>query len=231
MNHRQRIYLSITLVFVLSVAMFKFLPSSEVIQTYAALPIVGSLVAALLQIVRDQADHSRQLLIQDSQNRFLLGATSHMADVAFDKHVQFCEEYLTEAHSAVHTLFREGPSPEVLKHSPKLYSLQQKYMLWLTPKIEADLEIFEAALRKIGATAGYLQNAIAAQDRQEKIDTMYKTFADVLGARWMGSEWEGKKLTEELAISTVIRNLRNIHGTEELTAIRTALMVKAGSKA
>jgi hypothetical protein len=231
MNHRQRIYLSITLVFVLSAAMIKFLPASEVIQTYAAIPIVGSLIAALLQIVRDQADHSRQLLVQDSQNRFSLGATSHMADVAFDKHVQFCEEYLTEAHSAVRTLFREGPSPEVLNHSPKLYSLQQKYVLWLTPKIEADLEIFEAALRNIGATAGYLQNAIEAKDRQEKINTMYKTFADVLGARWMGTEWQGEKLTEQLAITTVIRNLRNILGIEELTAIRTALIVKAGSKA
>jgi hypothetical protein len=32
--------------------------------------------------------------LEEFRNRFALGATSHMANVAFDKYVEFCEEYM-----------------------------------------------------------------------------------------------------------------------------------------
>ena len=227
MTHTQRTYAGIAVVFALSVVMVLWLPSGELIQTIAAVPLVGSLIAALFQVLRDQAAHDRQLLLQDSQNRFSLGATSHMANVAFDKHVQFSEDYVGEVHKTLRTLFREGPTDEVFKHTTELYSTQQKYAVWLTPQIESDLELFESALRKIGANAGYLKSTTNATDRQERIAEMYKTFADVMGSKWMGTEWNGEKLTEELAITMVIRRLRGILGTEELTAIRAALLAKA----
>ncbi|MDI1302670.1 MAG: hypothetical protein PSX71_12250 [bacterium] len=229
MNRSQHTYLGIAAVCALSGAMVLWLPSGELIQIIAAVPLVGSLVAALLQILRDQAAHDRQMLIQDSQNRFSLGATSHMANVAFDKHVNFSEEYVAEVHKTLRTLFQEGPTEEVFKHTAALYSTQQKFAVWLTPQIETDLELFESALRNIGANAGYIRNTANTIGRQERVAEMYKTFASVMGSKWMGTEWNGEKLTEELAITMVIRRLRSILGTEELTAIRTALLSKARS--
>jgi hypothetical protein len=227
MIRNQRTYVSIGVVFVLSVIVVFLLPSEELIQAVAAVPLVGALIAALFQILRDQASHDRQLLLQDSQNWFSLGATSHMANVAFDKHVQFSEEYAAEVHNTLHTLFREGPSDEVFKHTTEFYSIQQKYAVWLTTQMELDLALFESALRKIGAHAGYLQSTKNASDSQQRIAEMYKIFADVMGSKWMGAEWNGEKLTEELAITMVIRRLRGILGTEEFTAIRAALLAQA----
>lgn len=55
---------------------------------------------------------------------------------------------------------------------------------------------------------------------------MYKSFVNLLGAEHMGEEWQGERLSEELAISMVIRRLRGILGTEELTEMRIALVSK-----
>lgn len=231
MKHINRTYVAIAMVFAFSGAMVLWLPDGEFIQKVAAVPLVGSLLAVLLQVVRDQNSHDRQMLMQSSQNLFALGATSHMANVAFDKHVQFIEEYVAEVHKTLATLIREGPTENVFKHTLELYSLQQKYAVWLTPQIERDLGAFEAALRSIGANEGYLRSTSSAADRQERIDEMYKTFADVMGSKLMGSTWNGSPLTEDLAISMVIQRLRSILGTEELSAIRALLLATSKTDA
>ena len=223
MSQTKKTYFGIAAIFSVSLAFYYWHPDGEGIQFLAGIPLVGSLVAALVQILRDQATHERAMLIVAEQNRFSLGASSHMANVAFDKHVQFSEEYAEEVHKALTTLFRNGPTPEVLQHTGTLYVLQQKYAVWLTSKLEKDLEVFESALRRIGADAGYVYNTTDADDRQQKLNAMYKTFAEVMGFE----EWRGEKLTDDLAISMMIRRLRNILGTEELTEIRSAIVSKA----
>ncbi len=227
-SRTQKTYLGIAMVFVLSLWLFYSLPDGELIQRIAAIPVVGSLVGALFQILRDQAEYDRKLAQINIQNSFTLGATSHMANVAFDKHVLFCEEYVAEVHKAVSTLFRRGPTQEVLAHTGTLYTLQQKYSVWLTPQIEEDLEVFESALRQIGANAGYINDAPDAEDRPQRIAAMYKTFASVMGVKFMGtSEWQGESLSEELAVSMVIRKLRAILGIEELTKMRAVFVKNA----
>lgn len=223
MSKTRKTYLGIAIIFVASLAFFYWHPGGDFIQLLAGIPLVGSVVAALLQILRDQAAHERALLILAAQNQFSLGASSHMANVAFDKHVQFSEEYAQEVHKTLTTLFREGPTEEVLRHTSALYMLQQKYAVWLTAKIETELETFEAALRRIGATAGYVYGTSSAEDRQQKLDAMYRTFAEVMGFE----EWQGERLTDHLAVSMMIRRLRSILGTEELTEMRTAIVSKA----
>lgn len=221
-------YLSLTVIFLASLTAAIFLPVGELGRSLATLPAVGAALGALFQLFRDQLAHDRALLLQEAQNSFSVGATSHMANVAFDKYTLFCEEYIQEIYKALLTLFREGPTPEVIRHANALYMLQQKYAVWLTTKLERDLEVFESALRRIGANAQYINSSPGAEDREQRITTMYKTFADVMGAERMGSnEWDGKKLTEELAVSIVIRRLRAILGTEEFTEMRAAIVSKA----
>jgi hypothetical protein len=177
----------------------------------------------LVQVLRDQAAHERKLLIVAEKNRFALGTSSHMANVAFDKHVLFSEEYVEEAHKALTTLFRKGPTDEVLQHTDTLYLLRQKHAVWLTSKVEKDLEKFESSLREIGAWAGYVSAAPHAEDRQQKLNEMYRTFAKVMGF----SEWGGETLTDELTLSMLVRQLRSVLGIEELTELRTAVTSKA----
>ena len=214
MTRAQWTYLGYAAVFVASLVLFYMLSGKgELVELLAAIPSVGALVGVLVQILRDQAAHDRALLILDSQNRFVLGASSHMASVAFDKHVQFSEEYAQEAYKALWTLLREGPTQRVLDHAGILYGLQQKYSVWLTARLENDLEIFESALRRIGAAAGYVYGSPGPDNRQKVLDEMYKTFADVLGAERMGADkWQGDKLTDEVAMSMMVRRLRAISG-------------------
>lgn len=225
-SRTQITYAAIAAIFIIALAFYYWNPGSEAIQFLAGIPLVGSLVAALVQILRDQTAHERAMLILAEQNRFALGASSHMASVAFDKHVQFSEEYAKEVHKALTTLFREGPTPAVLRHTDALYALQKKYAVWLTSKLEKDLETFESALRRIGANASYVydtSNAENSEHRQQKLDAMYQKFAQVMGFE----EWQGEELTDELAVSMMIRRLRTILGTEELTKMRIAIVSKA----
>ncbi len=228
MKRKTKTYIGITIIFLVSAAFFYWKPAGELIQILAAIPLVGSLVGALFQLIREQAAYERKLLLQESQNRFSLGASSHMANVAFDKHVQFSEEYAKEAYKALLTLFQKGPTKEVLQHTVALYTIQQKYAVWLTADLEKELGTFESALKSIGANASYVYDAPGGQDRQEKLNSMYKTFVEVLGATVVGGdEWQGNKITDELAVAGLIRRLRAILGIEELTELRRKIVAKA----
>ena len=231
LSQRTKYYLGITAVLALSLGSLFWLPGGEFVQSLSAIPLVGSLVAALFMLVRDYTAHERKLLLQESQNRFLLGASSHMANVAFDKHVQFAEEYADELHKALATLFQKGPTQDVLKHTNVMYELHQKYAVWLTNKLEAELEQFEFDLRKIGAAAGYVDASTAQENREEIMSAMYRRFAEVMGKERMGAdEWDGEKISEERAASMTIRRLRSILGSEELTEMRTSIISKSIAK-
>lgn len=200
--------------------------ASELIKELAGIPLVGALVAALFQIIRDENAHERSELLMRYQNSFAMGATSHMANVAFDKHVQFSEEYIKESYAALQTIFREGPTQEAVSHAFSLVGVRERYAVWLTAKIEKDLQPFELALRQMGASAGYVQATVGdrtATQRKEHIDRMYKILAKLTNL----PEWKGEELTNELAISTQIQQLRSILGTDELSKLRQSLLTRA----
>jgi hypothetical protein len=224
----KRTYIGLAVVFSISLCAFFLIPANrEFLEVLAGIPLVGALVGALYQLARDQAAYEKELLAAEAENRFVLGASSHMANVAFDKHVAFCEEYIKEAQDALKTLFKKGPSEEVLNHSTALYEIRGKHAVWLTAQLEKELEPFEAALREIGASAGYVEatrlDPTSSAERRKHIDSMFLTFAKVMAFK----EWNGQQLSEELAISEVICRLRTILGVEELTNLRSSIVVQA----
>ena len=102
---RYWLYLVFVLFFLGSLVGVALLPSRSTLQHVVALPAFGAFFAALLKIFLDLLAHDRALLLLEAQNAFSIGATSHMAIVAFDKHVTFCEEYLGEMYQTLSTLF------------------------------------------------------------------------------------------------------------------------------
>ena len=222
----RNIYLLLAGLFVLSVAASMSHPASSVARGVAALPAVAAVVGALFQLFRDQLAFDRAIFLQASQNSFTLGATSHMAIVAFDKHVSFSEEYVQEVFSALQTLFREGPSDQALPHAHRLYQIRQKWALWITPAIEADLERFEGAIRTIGADAHVVDVDLAHPERSQTIRKMYDLFKVV-----MGKVITGQPATADHAIENVIIGLRRVLGIEELTDLRQAVVRQATKKA
>jgi hypothetical protein len=97
-------------------------------------------------IERQKAQQSRELL--ETQNAFSVGATSHMATVAFDKHIGFCEEYVEEMYKALHTLIQDGKTEEA-PDARRFSRIRQKWALWLTHDIENKLDQFELQITQI----------------------------------------------------------------------------------
>lgn len=212
-------YKALAIVFVASLTSAIFLPVGDTVRALSGLPAVVALFGALFQILRDRIAHERSLLVLEAQNSFSIGATSHMAIVAFDKHVMFCEEYVAEMFETLTTLFQEGPTEKALAHASKLYEIRKKCAVWLTPKVQTELEPFEKALREIGAHA----HVAEVTGEQASIEKMFSVFAQVMGFE----NWEGVPLTKDLAVTTVIGKLRQVLGIEELTDLRSALVSRA----
>ena len=161
---------------------------------------------------------------EETRNRFTIGAASHMADVAFDKHVEFCEKYTAAVNGALNTLFRRGPHQDILQDANKLVGTRLEWTLWITPEVEAKLQGFERALRTIGANAWLIaQLDPAHQDRTESIREAYDTFADVMG--W--PEWHGRPLTGDVAAERIIQGLREVLSVGDLRRLRDELIKRA----
>ena len=226
MKHNHQFYGFLIIILIISFSVAFLLPTSDIIKGIAATPGISALFIALYQLLRDQSLHEKQLELQRRQQIFNLGATSHMANTAFDKHVEFCEKYMAEVHNTVSTLFREGPSGNALDHSGNLFSLRQEYSAWLTEDIATKLEPFEAALRRIGASSQFIETTSGsgsyAESRSKKIDEMYRIFRDMLGL-----EEKKEKIDEAFAVETVKSKIRDILGIEQLTLLRKALISEA----
>jgi len=214
------------LVFIGSVIAVIIIPPDNIYRQLAAVPALGSLFGAILQVFRDQSAFERQLILNHQQQAFNLGVASHMANRAFDKHVEFCEEYMVEVDRIVSTLWREGPTPKATEHSKNLLELKNKYSTWITRDIINGLEPFEQIIREIGSLSGLTKDLSGTGDptRPEAVKQLFKKFKEVLSIDTGQDEIKEKK---KRAIKDVEDYLRSILGIEQLTTIRQRLIQQA----
>lgn len=224
MKHDFKTYGILSLIFGLSLAGATFIDASEFLKSVVAAPGVAALIGALYQLARDQAAFEKQLHIQEKQFQFTLGAASHMANTAFDRHVEFCEKYMREIHEAVRTLFREGDTPDALGHAGNLHQIREKYAVWLTDEINQNLSKFESVLRKLGAQAQFIESttdhACYEEQRSIRVEQNHNLFLEVLGL-------EEETINEEYAVEVIKKKVRAILGVEELTSLRGHLVARA----
>lgn len=125
---------------------------STVVVSISGSAISGSLAAGLINflIERTKARQSRELL--DTQNAFSVGATSHMATVAFDNYICFCQDYVDEVSKALEALILDASAQEPL--DVRSFSrIRRKWTLWLTNEIDGELEQFERRVTQLGGEA------------------------------------------------------------------------------
>jgi hypothetical protein len=187
---------------------------------FVSTPGVLSLFGVIYQLVRDEAAYVKQLALQSNQQRFDLGVTSHMANVAFDKHAIFCEEYVAELHATLRILIREYATALALTQANKLVAIRIKHSVWLTADIESKLEPIDLALRKMGATAWLQGNNPSAAVASGRLEEMHDLFADVVGLQ----KEEGKAVDEAIAITSILEKVREILGVRQLTELRQRLL-------
>lgn len=183
--------------------------------------VLGAIVAVSLAIWQQKAQSKRERIKMAVDS-----AGSHMANVAFDKYVQFCEEYAEGFHKALDTLTAHGPTDKVLADAAALYRLRRKWAVWITTDTDEKLDRFELALREIGASAGYVQATLGdpnAQGRETHINRMYARLAQVMGYK----EWAGQEVGDELAHYALDALLRRILGTEKFDELRRTVVSRA----
>lgn len=196
-----------------------FLPVNEIFKGLISLPGGAALVYALYQIVRDDQQYEKKLLLQNRQQDFILSTSSHAAEVAYDKHVLFCEEYIERIQLGRQELFRDGAPPKTMDIGGDLVRIRQKHSAWLTNDIEDKLKPLEQILIEMGANEHYLQMTASEKmsDRKLKvIDKIFRSLGLVLGHENPKNDQEA-----ELHIDKAIDKIRDILGINAITKLRT----------
>lgn len=221
------IYLGLAIVFAASIGAASLVPVTEFISGMIALPGIGALVGALFQIARDSAAFEKQKHLQADQQVFSLGASSHMSKVAFDKHVSFCEAYMSEVHETIGILFRQGPTEKAMECAHKLFALKREYAAWIPKSVALELEPFENAINEIGVKT-HLVNALrgeSGESRSKALDESYNVFANVMGLKKLKEDAPEHK--EELAVENVMERVRGVLGINELVEIRNFIIKRS----
>ena len=179
MKRRWIIVVSLTVAVIAYLAL-AFLNVRAGIEALIALIGSGGLLSALWEVAKANLEHRYRLDELDAGNAFVLGATSHMAEVAFNKHVEFCEKYVLKVREAVGVLMREGPSSNALSFSIQLSKIREDFTLWETPDVTVFLLKFEKSLTSIGANEIYLKELRAGPERTKVVTLIYDEFKKVM---------------------------------------------------
>jgi hypothetical protein len=201
----------------------------EVLRSLAALPFVGSLFAALFQIVRDHSTFVKETIKQRREHAFVVAATSHMSEVVFDKHVAFSEAYVDALLGVLGDLMAEGPSKKALEHVQPLHDVRRKYRLWISPPTATALDEFESKLIRMGASF-HVWEATKRYEKgaNQKLDLAYELFKEIIELREDkkadNAEIEQKKFR---GYALVIEHLQRTLGIEKLTLLRDTSLESA----
>jgi hypothetical protein len=195
------------------------------IEDLAAIPVFAALTGAAFQLIRDQQKYQDSIALQRDQQHFMIGVSSHMANVAFDKHVEFCEKYITHLQKGLTEMWARDPSPECVKLASELADIRLSYRAWVVFDLNDKIMNFEQALRQVGGTAILLKDVGVGEERTRKVDEMYETFEKLLDLRH-----DGKVRDEQLAPGRIMDYLQEMLGTKELAQLR-ACMVKNAIRA
>lgn len=224
MTYSWPVYIVLAIVAAVSFGAALFLPTTDILRWVSGVPALVALIGVVLQIFRDHAQHEKATALQRDQQHFILGVTSHMANVAFDRHVDFCEKYIQRMQLGLTELFQKGPTKDCLQLRIELADIRLSFRTWLTKEIQNKILPFEDALTKIAGMHMQLDHLGVGDKRNQVVEAMHNTFADILGL----SRLEGRgNNDEEVAARRIMDHLQDILGVKQLVRLRVALVDEA----
>jgi hypothetical protein len=220
MKHNWKVYAVAGAVLVISFVAAR-MATTELLTAILSIPGVSAMIFALYQFIRDEAAHEKAVDLQERKQLFDLGVTSHMANVAFDRHVAFVEKYISTMQKGLTDLFTTGPPGESLKFSLELIDIRLSFRAWITDDIEAKVMPYEDALRKMGATNIVLEGIPPGPERTRLVNEIYKAFSAVAGI-----EHEGQ-VDENLAPRKIMNHLQDVLEVRQLVRLRRSAVQAA----
>lgn len=216
------VYSALAVVGSVSFLAASLLPTTDLLRAISGFPAVIALIAAVFQVFRDQAQHEKVLATQRDQQHFVLGVTSHMANVAFDRHVEFCEKYIQRMQKGLTELFHKGPTKECLPFCIELADIRLSYRTWLTSDLQSQIMPFEEALTKIAGRNIELEGLPVGDKRSQAVEEMHDVFADVLGIPRLRGTTD-----EKVVPARIMDHLQDLLGVKQLVQLRIALVAEA----
>ena len=215
------VYLALLIVAAVSFWLAKIFSEYGFITEPTSISAAGALLGIIIQIFRDDAAFKKSQILQNENNDFILAATSHMANVAFDKHTAFAEKYLMVAEEELKKLFHTGLVADDLGNVArdaafKLFEVRKEFGPWVTKEIREELEPFERELSNIYANEGLVKSLPMGKHRSgavEAVTTAYKKLADV-------KEPGAKDEAARGGAIQVKESLQTLLGIPDLTALR-----------
>ena len=152
-----------------------------------------------------------------------------MANVAFNKHISFCEKYMKELQETFYNLFAKGDTEEAVKYANNLFRIREEYTLWLNDEINEKLEAYEKLIRKLGANAHFIKvtrdSSSHVEQRSLFIDNNFELFAQLMGMNSNENE-----IDYDRAIAGAKIKVREILAIDEITKLRKELVANAVNK-
>lgn len=186
------------------------------------MPAVGAMFAAIFQLVRDDAAHGRKKEILLKEQHYSLAASSHMANVVFDKQVEFSDKYTAEVLNSFHTLMPKRDWEEAHDFAKNLTFIRLEYMCWLTTEIDENLEAFEKKLRTLGANSSYIKMPKGEGTNQEHRDEAAREMLEIQNA--FLNILDKTEEQPEVKLSSLSKKMRKMLNVEELATLKNKLV-------
>lgn len=217
-----KIYISLFTIAVVSFGFAFYAPIAEVFKGIVVMPAVGAMFAAIFQLIRDDAAHVRRKEILIKEQHYSLAASSHMANVVFDKQVEFSDKYTSEVLKAFHTLMPKNDWQEAYSFAKNLTFIRLEYMCWLTTEIDENLEEFEKKLRTLGANSSYIRMPKGEGTIQEHRDEAAREMLEIQAAFLYILEKTDNH--SEVRLSSLSKKMRKMLNVEELATLKNKLV-------
>ena len=214
------VYIVLSVLFCISLLVLGLFGQNKISNIILSIPIAGIMIGGIFNFLRDELIHERQLSLQKEQNYYTLSISSHMANVAFNKHVDFCEKYAAKIRKFLVDIFVEEPSIKIADYSDQLKQIRIDYCLWVTPEIVDNLLPFELNLLVLGIDS---HNILTLKDTSASSAERLKIYADK--RKILGLEKDEKLGVEN--VETIISKLQKILGINELTKLRQKVLSEA----
>lgn len=183
---------------------------------------------AFFAVSREYAQMAETRELAAVEREFRLASTSHMSQIVFDKHVQFCERYL-EAAQPIFNMIALGDIRQY--HRLDLTQVRETRIantLWLTFEMHENLATFESNIEhmKIYARHHLRQqdsNPDAARDSFEQLMLLMTEMTD---GNYLRSE--AQSLSPK-SYAAMVRHLQKTLGIDRLTHMRDSVLQQSDS--
>lgn len=208
-------YIGWFVITLISFSALAFIPAdsifSKILPAIGVSGILTILIQSIIQFWRDRLSYERNLSLQRSQQDFTVGIASKMAEIAFEKHIKFSEEYIEAAYNALQSL----GSADVVgidKNIKQLSDIRKKYSPWLTEKIDNKLIPFEHNFREVSFGRQIIGQRLPPNEASLFIDKMRVAIDKLLKTE--------NPVEKEGSIADVIETLRDMLGIKKLVELR-----------